>query len=217
LQKYIIQNEMADTYKSSTDANKQYLLDRALGGARKGFKGGGGTTRCANTKLNDGIHKWTMQKYTDNQRSFSKELRGGRVSLPIEYFGTNTGRYVDTVKMSKMSDITQQTARPGMVAKLTGGGDKHTHKHTHKNIFTKKDLDVISGGKFQALKLSNNQQNELLRNYNTNMKSFMKEVHDITSKGGNGGGGQPTTKGINMGITKRSIDAAYRNMKHRLN
>lgn len=202
LEKYILHNEIADSYLNTTDATKQHLMnkamDRSIGGSSKAIGGVvsvGGGAACANTKMNDGIYKWTMLKYTGNQNTMSKELRGGRVSFPLEYFGKDNGGYQGAVKTTKMSDITPGLARPGLASSMMGGDKKKA-----TNIFSLTDLGIMHGGHTHDLKLSNKKQYELLKDYNSNVKLFLQEVNELT-------GGQGRS------ITKKNINAAYNKVK----
>jgi len=189
LEKYILHNKIGDSYSNTNQSTKEYMVDKVMGGGKLmtgGGRGGGAPSCSIKTKTNDGIFSWTTQKYNGNQRTLSKELQGGRVSLPLEYFGKDTGRYMESVKGTKMSDTNPSLVRPGMSAMLSGG--KNGSKKI-KNIFNLSDLFKMYGGMVTDLKLSKNKQYELLRNYNDNVKQFLEEVHNM-----NGGGGKVITK-----------------------
>ena len=199
LEKYILHNGISDNYANTKDTTKEYLLNKAMDRTMGGSSMRGGGAACANTKANDGIYKWTMLKYTGNQKTMSKELQGGRVSLPLEYFGKDMGAYQGSVKSTKMSDITPGIARPGLASTMMGGDAKRA-----LNIFSLTDMGVMHGGTMEDLKLSKKKQYELLKDYNANVKLFLQEVHDMT--GGEG-----------HGITKKTIDNAYKKLKAILN
>lgn len=206
LEKYILHNQIADSYTKTNDATKQYLLDKTMGrtaSSNSGMEGGAATGTggsCANTKINDGLYKWTMLKYTGNQKTVSKELRGGRVSLPLQYFGKDTGGYSGAVKTTKMSDIKPALARPGLSSTFSGGGNGTTTKTRRaSNIFSLNDVHKMHhGGNVSDFKLSQKQQYDLLKQYNENVKTFLHEVNELS-----GGGSRPITKSaVNKALAK---------------
>ena len=174
------EKKLIDDFEFYNDKSKQYFIEKTFG--IKNHQEGGKLGSCS-SKINDNIFSWTMQKYNDNQKTLSEELKGGRVSLPKEYFGTNTGSYKDLVKSTNISDSNNEFSRLGMNSTLKGG--ELTIRDFNKFLKDNKNVDI-----------NNKIKKSILNEYNQNIEKF---INTLKMNGG-------------KKITKKSINNAFKNL-----
>lgn len=159
---------------------KQHLMNTIFGIKHEGGNG-------CDEKINKSIYAWTLQKYNANQKTLSKSLQGGRVTLPGEYFGNDCNKYAQKVKFTTMSDTTPAQTRPAL--NISGSGRKH-------NIVSKKEFDEM----FHAGGLNSHDKKHIFKEFNKNIEKFTALL-----KGGDIDFSKP--------FTKASINNAFRELK----
>lgn len=169
LDKYLLKNGITDFNNEKT---RQFLKNTMIGGFNNS---------CSSTKNNSNIFNWTMQKLNSNQRTLVAELKGGRVTLPSQYFGSSRKTHTDNPSFTVMGDVTPAQIRPSLTSSFNGGGSCNNNK---QNLFTMKDVKEMLGGHGN---LTTKEQKMLYQNYNQNLKSFVEELKLLQSGGGDRG------------------------------
>lgn len=149
IQNYLLHNDISDS-SFNNEASKNYMIEKMTGG------------QCC---VGGNVFKETLKEVT--------KMVGGRVSLPIQYFGApNNGLYKPTVSYTKTGSLTPHIARQALPSTQFGGS---TRFNTVEE-FLKKRYNKES-------------QKELMKMYHNKLDKFVHNVNELS-----GGGRKPITK-----------------------
>lgn len=116
-------------------------------------------------------------------------LKGGRVTMPLEYFGASTNNYIDAPKHTDMA-VTDSRIRPAFDAVMAGGADTPTFKlsmtttqNMCKEVINTSQVEVIvrtSAMKKVHVKLTSH-LSELLLSLRKRVKGDALKASDVSS------------------------------------
>lgn len=173
LTNYLLHNNIEDKSFNNL-SSKAHLIQKMTGGS------------CCSGQ---NVFKYTLQKYNNNQKTlYGDVLRGGRVSLPSQYFGINTNNvYKPIVSFTKTNTVTPTLAKQALTSSFQFGG-----KSKMSTVDTSLKRSIIGGN------VNTHQQKELLTMYHTNLDQFITNVRNIS-------GGTITKTSINKAMTLLKI------------
>lgn len=166
---YLLHNQIKDD-SFNNSSTKEYLIDKLTGG------------ECCSGQ---NIFKYTMQKYNKNQKTlYGDVLKGGRVSMPSQYFGAPNKGYAVEQAFTKTSSMNPTTARQALPQTFFTGGSRLSNVNK-----------FLVGGHSHSKEL----QKDLLHSYHANMDEFMNNLKTLS-------GGKK--------IYKATINKALRQLKN---
>ena len=147
---YLLHNQIKDD-SFNNPTTKEYLIEKLTGG------------ECCSGK---NIFKYTMQKLNKNQKTlYGDVLKGGRISLPSQYFGAPNKGYAAEQSFTKTSSMDPTTARQALPSTFFTGGSRMASVNK-----------FLVGGHAHSKDI----QKDLLQSYHANMDEFMNNIKTLT-------------------------------------